>query len=293
MNFFPSRWPIMCAVMNGASDLALAAAVHEAGATPSLMINWKQGQRNHDILEQQLKEFTTLTGSNTCVLQLDYADLKDDVALGIVEHYKISHVELFGMIGIGNNKMQQEFDLVMTRYRPAYERLRKTSRIITRIFTPSSGQGIDAYALKGSDSAGFSGTMSVKDLFLQQHCQTPNIPLIPYGGVGTPAQVAWYMQNGAAGVAVGTLFAATKESCLNVVTKQAMVKANHQDLAKLKTSQRALIMGDVSADPNHQQSLDAGIAGQGGLIYAGSAIDYVTEVKTVRQVVDYLTQDLV
>ena len=72
-----------------------------------------------------------------------------------------------------------------------------------------------------------------------------------------------------------------------------MVDANSQSLTKLNTSQRALVIGEVSNDANHQQSLNAGIAGQGGLVYAGSAIDHVTEIRTVKQVVDYLTQDLV
>jgi hypothetical protein len=283
MNFFPSRWPIMCAVMNGVSDLPLACAVHEAGVMPSLMVSWKHPDRDYDVLDYHLKEFVKLTGSANCVLQLDYNDLKDDRVLSMVEHYKFSHIEMLGMIGIPNDRMQHEFEMVMTRYSSAFERLLRTSRVLTRIFTPSSGLGIDSYALKGNESAGFSGNISVKDLFIQQHLQTPHIP----------EQISWYVNNGAAGVAVGTLFAATHESCLDIKTKQAMVDANSQSLTKLNTSQRALVMGEVSNDVNHQQSLNAGIAGQGGLVYAGSAIDHVTEIRTVKQVVDYLTQDLV
>jgi len=293
MTFFPSRWPVMCAVMNGVSDLPLACAVHEAGVMPSLMVRWKDSSRNYDVLDYHLKEFVKLTGSANCVLQLDYNDLKDDRVLSMVEHYKFSHIEMLGMIGIPNDRMQHEFEMVMTRYSSAFKRLLRTSRVLTRIFTPSSGLGIDSYALKGNESAGFSGNISVKDLFIQQHLQTPHIPLIPYGGIGTPEQVSWYVNNGAAGVAVGTLFAATQESCLDIKTKQAMVDANSQSLTKLNTSQRALVIGEVSNDANHQQSLNAGIAGQGGLVYAGSAIDHVTEIRTVKQVVDYLTQDLV
>lgn len=291
MNFFPSRWPIMCAVMNGVSDLALASAVHSAGAMPSLLIKWN----TCDLLHDQLKEFVRLNGNGNCVLQLVYKDLGNPIVLDLIEQYKISHVELFGMMGIPNHKMQNEFNTVMSypKYFEGYKRLKNTSRIITRILTPSSGQGIDAYALKGSDSAGFSGNMSVQDLFLQQKTQTPNVPLIPYGGVGTPEQVSWYMQNGAAGVAVGTLFAATHESCLDISTKQQMVKANSKDITKLKTTQNALVLGEVSTDVNHQISLDQGIAGRGGLIYAGPAVDHVTEIRTVKQVIEYLTQDLV
>lgn len=293
MKFLPSRWPIMCAVMNSVSDLALASAVSAAGAMPSLLIKWQ----THDVLHDQLKEFVRLNGHGNCVLQLGYKDLADDVVLSLVEQYKISHVELFGLLGVPNHKMQDEFNTVMSqpKYSNGYQRLKNNSRILTRIFTPSLGQGIDAYALKGAESGGFSGAISVKDLFLQQQQQTPDIPLIPYGGVGTPEHVAWYIKHGAAGVAVGTLFAAAQESCLSQETKLSMVNASSNDLQKFNTSQRALVLGDVSGDrtPNRQASLDQGIAGQGGLVYAGSAIDYVTEIKTVKQVVDYLTQDLV
>ena len=282
----------MCAVMNSVSDLALASAVHSAGAMPSLMINWT----THDLLHDQLKEFVCLNGNGNCVLQLSYKDLVESTVLSLVKQYQISHIELFGMIGISNNKMQNEFSTVMShpKYREGYQRLKNNCRILSRIFTPAAVQGIDAYALKGAESAGFSGNISVKDLFVQQQLQTPDSPLVPYGGVGTPEQVAWYINHGAAGVAVGTLFAATQESCLNYETKMAMVHASNQDLQKLNTSQQALVLGDISQDrtPNRQSSLDQGIAGQGGLVYAGTAIDHVTHIRTAQEVVDYLTSKL-
>jgi len=46
------------------------------------------------------------------------------------------------------------------------------------------------------------------------------------------------------------------------------------------------------ATPNRQRSLEAGIAGQGGLVYAGTAIDHVTHIRTAQEVVDYLTSEL-
>ena len=285
----------MCAVMNGASDLNLALAVHEAGAMPSLMVNWKKGHRkefDYDLLNFNLQEFTKLAGNGHCVLQLDYADLRDETVLKLIEQYQITHVELFGIMGLPSDQMQKEFETVMSVYQSQFDRLRSTARIITRIFVPSSGKGIDCYALKGSESAGFKGKMSVVQLFEQQQSLTPHVPLIPYGGVGTPDHVAWYMNHGAAGVAVGTLFAASKESCLDLKTKQAMVKTNSKDLAQLDSNQQALVMGTVSEDKNHQQSLDAGIKGQGGLIYAGSSIDHVHDILSVKTIVEYLTRDI-
>ena len=56
--FFPSRWPIMCAAMNQASDLNLAVAVHAAGAMPTLQINRYNDNLtlNHDIINDTLTE---------------------------------------------------------------------------------------------------------------------------------------------------------------------------------------------------------------------------------------------
>ena len=281
--------------MNGASDLNLAAAVHAAGAMPSLMIKWKTGSRkdfDYDLLNHNLQEFVRLTGNGHCVLQLDYADLRDPTVIKLIEQYQISHVELFGLMQYPTGQQQKEFELVMRVYQEHFNRLRKTARVITRIFAPSSGKGIDCYALKGSDSAGCTGSLTVKDLFLQQHALTPNLPLIPYGGVGTPAQVSWYLDHGAAGVAVGTLFAASKESCLDHKTKQAMVDATSNTLVNLSTNQQALVMGTVSDDSNHQESLDAGIQGQGGLIYAGTSLDHVANICSVQDIVDYLISDI-
>lgn len=287
----------MCAVMNQVSDLNLALAVHEAGAMPSLIV---PGNNRADKMQIALKEFVKSTGHANIVLHLDYNDLINLEIVRLVKEHQVSHVELFGKLDASGMTTQEEFEHVMSSriYSNGLKFIQSTSKTIIRILTPSNASNVGAYAIKGSDSAGFGGNLSVTDLFDQQQQRTPSIPLIPYGGVGTPAQVASYMKRGAAGVAVGTLFAAAKESCLAESTKQQMISANTKSLTKFASSQQALILGEqdqVHADqtPNRQNSLEAGVAGQGGLVYAGSAIDYVTEIRTVKQVVEYLTQDLV
>lgn len=296
ISFFPSRWPIMCAVMNQVSDLNLALAVHAAGAMPSLMIT---GNNRADKIDLALSEFVKCTGHANIVLHLDYYDLVNVEIVKLIRQHKVSHVELFGALDTGSITTQQEFDHVMTSllYRNGLKFVQSTTQTIIRVLTPSQATNVNAYALKGSDSAGFSGNLSVTELFDQQQARTPSMPLITYGGVGTPKQVADYIRRGAAGVAVGTLFAATKESCLADSTKQQMIGATKNSLTKFSTSQQALILGNheqVIADntPNRQTSLEAGIAGLGGHIYAGLGIEHVNEIKTVKQVVDYLIQDL-
>ena len=297
IDFFPSRWPIMCAVMNGVSDLSLALAVHEAGAMPSLMVN---GEHRIEKLGSVLREFVKSVGHANLVLSLNYYDLVNIDIVKLVRQYRVSHVELLGSLDSLEITSQQEFDHVMSEplVRNGLKFVQSTTKIMIRIFSPTQARSqLQAYALKGSDSGGFTGNLSVSELFVQQQQLTPGMKLIPYGGIGTAKQVAEYIRRGAAAVAVGTLFAATKESCLAESVKQQMILSSSTALTKFTTSQQALVLGthsEVVADitSNRQASLESGIAGQGGLIYAGKSIDYVTKTRSVQEVVDDLTSEL-
>lgn len=287
----------MCAVMNQVSDLSLALAVHEAGAMPSLMVN---GEHRVEKISSALSEFVKSVGHANLVLSLNYYDLVNINIVKLVRQYKVSHVELLGALDSLQMTTRQEFDHVMSDslFRNGLKFIQSTTKTMIRIFSPTEAQSqLQAYALKGSDSGGFTGNLSVSELFARQQQLTPGMKLIPYGGIGTAKQVADYIQQGAAAVAVGTLFAATKESCLAESVKQQMILSSSTDLTKFTTLQQALVLGphsEVVADttPNRQSSLDSGVAGQGGLIYAGKSIDYVTKIRSVQEVVDYLSSEL-
>jgi hypothetical protein len=190
INFFPSRYPIMCAVMNQVSDLKLALAVNEAGAMPSFMAC---GTGRVDKINTALNEFSKCTGHANLVLNLNYEELANVDIIKLVKQYKVSHVELFGALDSRGMTTQQEFEHVMSAplYRNGLKFLQSTTQTIIRILTPTGKQSnVNAYALKGSDSAGFTGklSLSVPDLFTQQRQLTPGMGLIPYGGIGTLAR---------------------------------------------------------------------------------------------------------
>jgi enoyl-[acyl-carrier protein] reductase II len=292
INFFPSRYPIMCAVMNQVSDLNLALAVHQAGAMPSLQIDRYNKNRtiNYDRVDYELGEFTKQAGNGHLVLVTAPEDLLDYQFLKLIGQYNISHVEILG----------NEIDSSVHWHRPqisvGIKLLKKTTKILTRTMSSATfNPWADAVCIKGKESAGFAGNVSVSELF-DQYQAVVNTPLIPYGGIGTPAQVKNYIDRGAAGVAVGTMFAVTKESCLSEETKLSMCKATSANLTQFTdTKQNALVLGPLESslqDWNHQHDLTKGIAGQGGLVYAGTAIDHVTSIRTVKQVVEYLTEEL-
>ena len=292
VNFFPSRWPIMCAVMNQVSDLNLALAVHAAGAMPSLQINRYNDDHtiNYDRVDYELSEFVKQTGNSHVVLVAAEEDLLDHKFIKLIREYNVSHIELLG------NNVDRSAYWYQSNFQLVLQYVKQTSKVLSRIVsTTSTNPHPDAFCVKGKESAGFAGAVSVSDLFEQQR-SISNTALIPYGGVGTPAQVKQYMDRGAAGVAVGTLFAATQESCLSHETKLAMCNASLSQITQFKeTEQNALVLGELKStkqDWNHEYDLKNGIAGQGGLVYAGTAIDHVTHIRTVQEVVDYLTSKL-
>lgn len=292
VNFFPSRWPIMCAVMNQVSDLNLALAVHSAGAMPSLQINRYNADRtiNYDLVNHELSEFSKQAGNSNLVLVMAQEDFVDYKFIKLVRQHQVSHVEILG------NKIDSSEYWNTAQFHLGLKYIKQTSKILYRVLSNTSDNShIDAFCIKGKESAGFAGSISVADMFNQQQAIS-NKALIPYGGIGTPEQVKHYMDCGAAGVAVGTLFAATHESCLSTETKLAMCGASSTQLTQFKeTGQNALVLGVLKSskqDWNHEHDLKNGIAGNGGLVYAGTAIDYITEIRTVQQVMDYLTSKL-
>jgi len=297
--------------MNGGSTLPLALACREAGVFPSLWPDiWNPVTRenNYDLLNSVLTEYVKSTGTTDLLLGLSIHRIADPIALKIVKSHKISHIEfLEGAPEIEsqlNTETQIEFNKKFNvSFLKAKEILNKT-KFIRRTYFPRIDPVSNVYALKGSDSAGLNGQKySTKELFLKQQELTPDAILIPYGGIGTPNQVAEFISLGAEVVAVGTLFAASQESSLPIAVKQKIVNTKQKDLTKIPdTGQNSLLLGNQEEilqdkvgdyDWNRQQSLNKGLStGTHGLLYLGSAVDEVNEIRTVKEIVEYLTSTL-
>jgi NAD(P)H-dependent flavin oxidoreductase YrpB (nitropropane dioxygenase family) len=302
--FFNSRYPIMEALMNGGSDLPLALAVAEAGAFPSY---WFNKHSHVDQLYQDLKEFIKCTGnSNIVVGNIDGKRLSDGAFLRLINEFKISHIEVLATNHQTGDVLPVDHIFSNAKTLVGIQLLKKTSKILTRIYNPVnsnlSHQYFDAYCIKGNDSAGKNGELSVSDLYNHQKTIS-DIHLIPYGGIGHPGQVKDYLSRGAVAVAVGTLFAASQESSLSVEAKNQIIKASSSTLTKLAdTNQNSLILDNnfktllptVENDWNRDCYLEQGLQGNGqeGLLYIGKGVDYVTEIRPVKDIVKYLVSEL-
>lgn len=286
--------------MNGGSDLTLALAVANAGGFPSYWYN-----NNVEKLYSDLSEFIRCTGhSNIIVGGISNSTLSQLDILKVLHDLKISHVEILatnvsGEVMSIDRLFNDPYSIAGIKF------LKKTSKILTRIYEPTDSTiatYFDAFCIKGLESAGKTGEYSVSNLFDAQQ-KISNTCLIPYGGIGTPGQVKDYINRGAVGVAVGTLFAASLESTLSIESKNKLINASSTDLTRIAdTKQNSLLLDNnfktllptIPNDWNRQDYLNMGLRGNGneGLMYVGSSVDHIDKIKPIKDIIEYLASEL-
>jgi NAD(P)H-dependent flavin oxidoreductase YrpB (nitropropane dioxygenase family) len=127
-----------------------------------------------------------------------------------------------------------------------------------------------------------------------ENCIIPDIPqpVILSGGVYDKNDIDYYLSLGAIAVEVGTVFAASKESCLSDATKQSIIDKGLKDLRRFKSDNRlGLNIQDYNDSGfNHYGSLLKGIKDPTkGHIYAGEAVERITEILSVAEIMKRLT----
>ena len=234
---FQSQYPILEACMNKGSTLELAIAVHHAGGYPSLC-SWTYNGKAK-LMQRDLDRFVETTGSNRIHLSFELNEYKHSEVLSIVKSYCVPTIEI--IYGDKNTLADRPAGTEDELTLDLVELLKPIKNLGTKVFkriydnvdqTMMDQHLIDGFCIKGSESAGFTGHVSVREVFLKQKAMTPNAMLIPYGGVGTAEQVREYIDLGAETVAVGTVLALSTESPLSVETKLAAIKKQSKDLTQ-------------------------------------------------------------
>ena len=298
---FQSQFPILEACMNKGSTLELAIAVHRAGGYPSLC-SWTYNGRC-ELMQRDLDHFVKATGSNRIHLSFELNEYEDSKVYNIVKSHMIPTIEI--IYGDKNT------------FRPTGKEEELTVDVIS-LLTPIKALGtkvfkriydnvdqimmdqhlIDGFCIKGSESAGFTGHVLVKEVFLKQKAMTPNAMLIPYGGVGTAEQVKEYIDLGAETVAVGTVLALSAESPLSTETKLAAIKKQSKDLTQflhvvgnVERKQNVLQFEPYQGpdDANRTIGLLRGMRGKNdGHVYLGHGVDQVTEILPCQHIIKKL-----
>jgi len=145
---------------------------------------------------------------------------------------------------------------------------------------------------KGAEAAGLPGDKSLKDVFIQAKSLYPYKDIIVSGGIHSPKQVKYYLDNGAIACAIGTLFASCKESPLCLEAKKILVKANYYHTKKFP--QNGLQLSNFNkTEFNNTKELHMGVTtGKKGIIYAGRALDFIKEIRPLKDIVNDLRSEL-
>jgi len=303
-NIFKSKYPILEACMNKGSTLQLALALDKVGVYPSLC-SWTYN-KDFDLMQKELDMYVNKTGNNKIHLSFDLNELPNpDICHKIIDSYKLPTVEIIFVDYVGQKTENIDFKKLKNITKPLHD---AGVKIFARICDLISNDFlndyyIDGLCIKGSESAGYTGNWPLNKLFFAQKKITPNAYLIPYGGIGTADQVSHYLNNGAEMIAIGSLFAFSKESPFSEITKQKVIQSSSSNLTEydhsrqtenktISRKQNALILKKLNIfdGPNKIKSLLLGLYSDKsiGHIYIGKSVDNITEILSCQEIVNNL-----
>ena len=275
---------IICAPMNGVSDLKLALACNEAGILPSLIpysyLNFKQ-------FFLELAEYKKVGGDILVAMRLD--EIVDDRLIEKLLLSGITHIELLEY----NALTLTASNVIKINY------LRNNGiKILLKVLTHTEIEPfkniIDAVTVKGSAGAG----RSLTNIDLIEEIKTisllyPNIGIIASGGVKNSDDIRQMISAGACAVSIGTLFAMSKEYSIPIETKNKLLASSSTDIRRLSkgAGQRAIVFNESTGndDFNNTKGLKDGIhTGTAGHIFAGDAIGIINGILPIQEIVDRL-----
>jgi len=287
-----SKFPIIAMPMNGVSTTELAIAVHNAGAFPSISVfnYYSEGRISIKKLTNEFLKFQDKTGSSNILVSMHWEELLHPAVLDMLISCKIFSIELF-VRPISHSSWPVLIDHIKKLRKENFKIIFKTTGLV-----PISE--FDALVIKGPLGAGrsFLNTLDLENDFYKLKEKLPDSCLIPSGGIGCSEQVKYYISRGASAVGIGTLIAASEESCVSIETKQKIINSTSSDITVIgPLNCRGLLFSKLeNDDDNNSKSLREGIKGTTqGCIYVGNGIDHIKQIMPVKDIIESLVQDVI
>lgn len=287
---FDSRYPIVCAAMNQVSDATLAIAVERAGAFPSLSLPcYLHGnQFDAQAYRQDLVAYKEATGSHRLLLSVGTPRALNDAVLRPFLELGFRHIELF-------HAQVQPSDWNELQPKPQRLQDQFDARVLFKVSTGHLRADLpyEHIVLKGPEGAGRSAADSppLSEAFDDCRRILPAATLVASGGIGTAADVRDYLDRGAAAVAIGSLFAAARESRIADDVKARIVAAEAGDLRAVGPNRSQGLFQSVAAsdDSNLTRTLARGIRdASAGAVFMGRAVDHIDAILPVQEIVHRL-----
>ena len=212
--FLGTRFAIMGGAMSWVSEKNLVAAISNAGGFGVIAC----GAMPPDLLAQQIAGTQALTGKPFGVNLITMHPQLDDL-IRVTLDAKVGHVVLAGGVPSGAAiKAIKDGGAKVVAFAPALALGKRLVRL-----------GADAIVIEGSEAGGHIGPVSLTVLAQEILPHLRDVPVFVAGGLGRGEAILSYLEMGAAGVQLGTMFAAATESIAHANFKKAFIRAAARD----------------------------------------------------------------
>ncbi len=214
-DFLGARWAIMAGAMSWVSERNLVSAISNAGGFGVIAC----GAMPPELLDTEIAATKALTdkpfGVNLITMHPQLSELID-----ICGKHGVTHVVLAGGLPpAGSIERIKGHGAKVVCFAPALALAKKLIR-----------SGVDALVIEGNEAGGHIGPVSTSVLAQEilPHV-ADQVPVFVAGGIGRGEAIAAYLEMGAAGVQLGTRFAAAVESIAHENFKKAFFRASARD----------------------------------------------------------------
>lgn len=286
------RYPILLGGMAKVGTAPLAAAVSNAGGLGILgAATWKPDEFREQI--RRVRELTNQPFGANIVVSSPLAEQQVDVV--IEEKLPVATTSAGGAARY--TARLKEYGVYVMHVVPT-----------VGFAIQANAAKVDAIIAEGSESGGFTSLEEISTLALvPQVVDAVGCPVLAAGGIGDGRGLAAALALGAVGVQVGTRFLATAEAEIPDDFKQALIMAVDTDTTLHRSKKAALrLMKDdlrrrvseamKEASPENSEELgdwDAHLKSEPNNMpwAAGQIAGLVTEVASVREVIDGMVRD--
>ncbi len=212
--FLGSRVAVMGGAMSWVSERNLVAAISNAGGFGVIAC----GSMGPDMLAAEIAA-TQLCTAAPFGVNLITMHPQLDALIAVCTEAGVGHVVLAGGIpSTAAMKAVKDGGAKVICFAPALVLARRLVR-----------SGADALIIEGSEAGGHIGPVSLTVLAQEILPHLRDIPIFVAGGLGRGEAVLSYLEMGAAGAQLGTLFAAARESIAHPRFKDALIRARSRD----------------------------------------------------------------
>ena len=212
--FLGTEYAVMCGAMSWVSERHLVSAISNAGGFGVLAC----GAMPPELLIKEIDATFALTGKPFGVNLITMHPKLDELIQVCVDK-NVGHIVFAGGIpSAANIKAAKASGAKVIAFAPA---LVLAKRLVK--------SGADALVIEGSEAGGHIGPVSLTVLAQEILPHITQVPVFVAGGLARGEAILGYLEMGAAGAQLGTLFAAASESIAHENFKKAFLRAAARD----------------------------------------------------------------